>query len=319
MNHILGRYSKAILKQKFMFYDPPTTSAQELVCVRTNDTSTDTKYPNSRYTAIKNIADGIASTIYEGYDNFTENKIIIKQISKAESWRRELDVLKKLQNISSDKILKYIDFYESPRTSYIITEFYPGFDLFDHIDLNVPYTTIKGLYLINEMAKGIRECHNNNIIHLDIKCENFMVNNNKLFEKNILIGKIILIDFGHSELLKQDEDIEKLRKGKYNYGTSYYLCPEGYYNNILSSKSDIWSLAVCLSMFLSGDFPFDGRKPYYYNNSLIGNFGFKYQIENPEAELLLKSCLNINPYKRPSINKFIKKVEKILENLSSEN
>jgi serine/threonine protein kinase len=305
-----GKYAKANINQQLLIHDPPTTSAQDIICTRTNDTSTDLLYPSTRYISVKNLGDGSASLIFEGYDNQEKKKIIIKKISKKDQWRKELDVLQKLSKSESGRLLKYIDYYESQRCSYIVTEFYEGFDLFEHIDLNVPYPTKKALILCLEMARCIKECHDNNILHLDIKCENYMVKSDKLFEE----GKpnIVLIDFGHSEIVPKGEQIEKLRKG-YSYGTSYYTCPEGYFERIHSSKSDIWSLGVCLSLLLTGDYPYIGKKDDYYRNSVMDNISLTNNDLDPVLFKLLTDSLNSIPFKRPTIDEFISRIIKILQ------
>lgn len=301
-----GKYHKASL-YKTGFIDYPNTSAQEFMNIRMNDTSKDTTYPNKRFTSIKNLSDGSSSMIYEGINNENGDRIIIKKISKGECWRKELEVLKKLQYNDSGLLLKFIDFYESNRYSYIITEFHEGFDLFEHIDLNVPYTTEKALLLTLYMAKCIKECHDMNIIHLDIKCENYMVKEGALFKD----GKpdILLIDFGHSEIIPEDEPIEKLRKG-YSYGTNCYTCPEGYFEKVCSSKSDIWSLGICMALLLTGDYPFKGDEHDYYLNSIIDNVDIN--IKNNDILKLLKDSINSFPDKRPNINEFIVRIEEIL-------
>ena len=303
-----GRYAKANISQQLLIHDPPTTSAQDILCLRTNDTSTDTLYPSKRYISVKPLGDGSASLIFEGYDNQEKKKVIIKKISKREYWRKELEVLKRLANSDSGRLLKYLDYYESQRCSYLITEFYKGFDLFEHIDLNVPYPPKKALTLILEMAYCIKECHDNNVLHLDIKCENYMVKSDRLFEE----GKpnIVLIDFGHAEIIPPDQPIEKLRKG-YSYGTSYYTCPEGYIERIHSSKSDIWSLAICLSLLLTGDYPYVGKKEEYYRNSVTDNVSLSKDLD-PEISELIVDILNSIPFKRPTIDMFIFRITKLL-------
>lgn len=303
------KYSKLDINQQLAIYDPPTTSAQDIIFSRSNDTSTDLSYPNDRYISLKNLGDGSASLIYQGYDKQEHKKVIIKKINKKEYWRKELEILQKLSTSNSGKILKYVDFYESQRYSYIITEFYEGFDLFEHIDINVPYSLVKGLNLCLEMAKCVKECHDNNIIHLDIKCENYMVKSNKLFGEDNK-PNIVLIDFGHSEIIPKGESIEKLRRG-YCYGTSYYTCPEGYYEKINSSKSDIWSLGICLTLILTGDYPYVGKKNRYYKNSLLNNISLTHEFED-DIMSLIKDSLNSIPYKRPTIDEFIKRIENIL-------
>jgi serine/threonine protein kinase len=308
IHQLKGRYAKANISQQLLIHDPPTTSAQDILCLRTNDTSSDILYPSKRYISVKPLGDGSASLIYEGYDNQEKRKVIIKKISKKEYWRKELEVLKKFANSDSGRILKYFDYYESQRYSYLITEFYKGFDLFEHIDLNVPYSPKKALTLTLEMARCIKECHDNHILHLDIKCENYMVKSDKLFEE----GKpnIVLIDFGHAEIIPEDQPIEKLRKG-YSYGTSYYTCPEGYTERIHSSKSDIWSLGVCLSLLLTGDYPYVGKKEEYYRNSVIDNVSLSKNL-HPEINGLIADSLKSIPFKRPTIDMFILRITKLL-------
>lgn len=311
MNHLnkfKGKYPKAAVKQQLLIHDPPTTSVQDIICLRTNDTSSDMSYPSNRYTSIKNLGDGSASLIFEGYDNQEKQKVIIKKISKREYWRKELDVLRKISNSTSGRLVKYLDFFESQRCSYIITQFYIGSDLFEHIDLNVPYSPRKAILLGLEMARCIKECHDNNILHLDIKCENYMVKSDKLFENDK--PNIVLIDFGHAEIISNDESIEKLRKG-YSYGTNYYTCPEGYFEKIHSSKSDIWSLSICLCLLLTGDYPYTGKKTEYYKNSVTDNISLTKNLDSEVSDLLIDSLSSI-PFKRPNIDIFIKRLSKIL-------
>lgn len=306
---VKGKYTKADVTQRYSMYCQPATSAQDALCLRSNDTSTDISYPSSRYTPVKNLGDGSTSIIFKGIDNVSNKEVIIKKISKKESWRKELAVLQKVGKLSSERLLKYIDFYESHNFSYIVTEFYDGFDLYEHIDLNVPYTESKALKICLEMAKCIEECHNNGIIHLDIKCENFMVSSNKIFDEN---GKsnIILIDFGHSEIIPSNESIATLRKG-YNYGTEYYVCPEGNYDKFYSSKSDIWSLGVCLSLLLTGEYPYTGKDDDYYDNAMSDNIVLSKRL-TPEITNILQGSLFNDYRRRPDITSFIRELNTIL-------
>jgi serine/threonine protein kinase len=308
LKKVKGMYKKSEIEKPHLFYDNPSTSSQDIICNRVTDTSKDVRYPNDRYVFSKNIGDGSASTIYIGFDNLQNKKVIIKKIKKNEYWRKELEVLKLIKDKTSDKILKLVDFYETQKRAYIITEYYTGFDLFEHIDINSPYPEKKGLILIREMAKCIKECHDNGIIHLDIKCENYMVNTTQLFDNDKLTGKIVLIDFGHAEYIP--EDIHKIREG-YSYGTVYYLCPEGFYENFYSSKSDIWSLGICMSLILTGDYPFLGSEKSYYNNSLFPKIYLSKKISE-KSEKLLHSSLNPDSKERPNIDEFISCIDRIL-------
>ena len=299
---IKGRYKKTDYTERLGFYEPPTTSCQDMIGLRTNDTSTDTGYPSKIYDFVKKLGDGSASTIHMGKNKSTEEKVIIKKISKREEWKKELSVLKNFEDSTSGRILKYIDYFESQRNSYIVTEFYTGFDLFEHIDLNVPYTEDMSYKLLSEMAKCVKECHDKNIVHLDIKCENFMVKKDKLFsEGNVDSGNVVLIDFGHAEKIT-DKSIDDIRIG-YNYGTTFYLCPEGY-EKVYSSKSDIWSLGICLSLLATGDYPFYGDEKEFMLNAVHGNMALSKSVGN-RTSIILHTCLDSDPRKRPTIDQLI--------------
>lgn len=306
---VKGKYTNASLKKELTIYDRPSTSAQDIICNRTNDTSTDVLYPSNQYVSIKPLSDGSSSILYEGFDKINNRKVLIKKISKREFWRKELMALQKLKT-TSDKILKYIDYFESYKFSYIITEFYNGYDLFEHIDINTPYPTKKGLLICLEMAKCLKECHDRNIIHLDIKCENYMVRNKHLFINSV--PDIILIDFGHAEIIPENESIEKFKLG-FRYGTSYYTCPEGELYGVCSSKSDIWSLGICLSLILTGDFPFTGRKKEYYYNCKNNLIKLTTNL-NEKIVDFLKEITNSDPKLRPNINQFIEKITLLYNN-----
>lgn len=291
------------------FFDHPFTSCQDFIGNRCTGTSNSLGYPSKRYIFSKKITDGSASIIYKGFDTLERKEVIIKSISKRELWRKELNILKDLLN-TDNRILKYLDFFESNRRSYIVTEFYEGFDLFEHIDINVPYKEKPGIYLLLEMAKCIKECHDRNIIHLDIKCENYMVNKKYLFDESK--ANIVLIDFGHAEKIKGS--IDKLQYG-YNYGTSYYLCPEGY-KKIYSSKSDIWSLGVCMALILTGDYPFHGNEKEYLKNAKSDNVMLSKPVSR-ESDSLIRRCVNSDPAKRPNIDQVIAFLEYIARRTES--
>jgi len=301
------KYRRADYTEPFSFHEPPTTSCQEMVGLRTNDTSTDVGYPNETYAFIKKLTDGSASTIHMGKNVETGQKVIIKMISKRDEWRQELGILKELSDSDTGRLLKYVDYFESQRSSYIVTEFYDGSDLFEHIDINVPYSEKDAYKLMLEMCMCLKECHDKGVVHLDLKAENFMVKKDHLFENGkIETGNVVLIDFGHAEKTREDESIEDLRIG-YNYGTVFYICPEGY-QKVFSSKSDIWSLGILFSLLLTGDYPFVGNEQEYMWNSMQHNINLSKPVSQ-RSNLILDICLNVDPTKRPSLDQLIKSLE----------
>lgn len=245
---------------------------------------TNFKHPGIKYDFLKKLGDGSASKIYTATVKEDSEIFIVKRINKNEEWRQELSILK---SFSNPKILEFKDFYETGRFVYIVTKFYNGKDLFDHIDINVPYPENYSKLLIKEMGKCIKICHDTGVAHLDIKCENYMVN------QMLPVPKLVLIDFGHAEKIETDV----IKKGYSKYGTSFYLCPEGY-EKMYSTKSDIWSLGVCAHLILSGDYPFHGYR------CREGDIILDKKLTQDSINFLLK-CLAFNPEDRFTIDEFM--------------
>ena len=244
----------------------------------------------NKYKFIKKIVKGSASTIYLAQDENDKN-VIIKKIPKNEEWKSELNILKKLPK--DDKILNFIDYFLLERNVYLITSYYKGFDLFEHIDINVPYEEELAKKIILEMAKCIKICHDNLIAHLDIKCENFMVCTYNPFPK------LILIDFGHAEKIQENKIID----ANFRYGTCYYLCPEGY-SRKYSLWSDIWSLGICSHLILSGKYPYRENKSY--KKSIInGNLKYCEKKISEKSKIFLEGMLKLNPEERFNIDEVI--------------
>ena len=253
-------------------------------------------HPSTKYTFEKKIGDGSASKIYICKENDTNTKVIIKRIHKKEEWKSELHILKLLTN--TKKLLEFLDIFISDRFVYIVTKFYEGFDLFEHIDINVPLGEEYTRLLVREMAICIKECHDMGIAHLDIKCENYMV-------LDMNDPNLILIDFGHAEKIELDQ----YKQGFSKYGTSFYLCPEGYHN-MYSFKSDTWSLGICIYLFLTGDYPFDGNDDdeYEYNSkncNILTNKTFLKKNISKEATELIMGCLQVDYKKRLNIEQVL--------------
>lgn len=291
-------YNKQDINEILKFYDPPTTSSQDIIGQRTYCISKNNQ--NNKYIFEKKLNDGSSCVIHLGKNKDNNEKVVIKEISKRHNWRKELNILKKLSESETGRILKYIDYFETHMNSYIVTKYYEGYDLFEHIDINVPYPEKEAYELFNEMCQCIKECHDNNIVHLDIKCENYMVKKENLFP--IKQGNLILIDFGHSEKIKENTDIDDIQIGS-EHGTKYYLSPEGY-DKVYSSKSDIWSLGICFCLLITGDYPYSGSEREYMWNAINSNIKLRGNISK-RSKMIIELCLKPDPRERPTINQLI--------------
>jgi serine/threonine protein kinase len=102
-----------------------------------------------------------------------------------------------------------------------------------------PYITnqnySEGLLIILEIAKAIQCMHSNNYVHLDIKPHNIVVDD----------GKIKLIDFGMSEFISNDLQLDEFQ------GSSGFTAPDLMdlkYTELQST--DVYALGIILNMFI---------------------------------------------------------------------
>lgn len=131
---------------------------------------------------------------------------------------------------------------------YIVMEYCQGGELFDRLyeQPDEHFTEKDTCILAKKMIGALRYLHNANIVHRDLKLENF------IFTSTDADADIKLIDFGFSrQYLEGNERMTDV------VGTCYYVAPEVFKKNY-GRASDMWSLGVVIYMMLTGEAPFDG-------------------------------------------------------------
>ena len=99
-----------------------------------------------------------------------------------------------------------------------------------------------GLYLFRQMVDLFSYLHTYmNVVHLDVKALNFLVNNNL---------QVKIVDFGYS----RRKQIDKIKAA---VGTKMYMAPEIIQGEVFDGRrADIFSLGVTLFMMVTGRAPF---------------------------------------------------------------
>lgn len=143
----------------------------------------------------------------------------------------------KLPNeIDDDRIIKIKDYFYNENSLHILYKYIEGEDLLDMIhDSFLEEKELK--VIIKKMAECVKLCHDKEIAHLDIKCENYIVTNRVPLE-------LKLVDF---EMARQGSGFKRKLEG-----TVYYMAPEFLECGKYSTKSDIWSLGA-VAYFLYGN------------------------------------------------------------------
>ncbi len=176
----------------------------------------------------------------------TEKKVAIKTIlpnlqqdkQALTLFMKECDAIKKLNH---PNIIKILEVGESGFLYYVM-EYLEGENLKQRMKRgSIPLPEVLGIGA--EMAKAIGHCHDNRIIHRDVKPSNIFLCSS---------GAIKLIDFG---IVKMIGDTA-LSLGTTRIGSPDFASPEQLQGGKISGKSDVYSLGVCLFYVLTGKLPY---------------------------------------------------------------
>jgi serine/threonine protein kinase len=128
---------------------------------------------------------------------------------------------------------------------YIAMEFVQGENLKEKIARG-PLKIDEALNIAVQICEGLKEAHEQGVVHRDIKSANIMID-----EKN----QVKIMDFGLAKLKGQT----KITKEGTTLGTAAYMSPEQARGMDVDHRTDLWSLGVVLYESITGQFPFKGE------------------------------------------------------------
>lgn len=223
-------------------------------------------------------------------------KVISKNGSTSTRGKLFLDKLKNeiqiQKNIDHPNIVRSRLSFSDDTNYYIILEYCPGKSVRDYLRrseqrrLSEPETR----RILNDVIQGLVYLHNHQIIHHDIKLENFLIGSD---------GRVKIADFGISSILKDDEEKNYSISGTVNYMSPEIIQKE---NKGHSYEVDIWALGVSAFIMLTGRPPFDGLdRDIIYRNIRNADYRFPTAINlSYEAKDFIKATLRVDPRKRPT-------------------
>ncbi len=157
---------------------------------------------------------------------------------------------------------------------------------------NLSIEEIKELLL--DLNKGLKEINDNNIIHRNIKLSNILLSFNK---SRIDKTCFKISDYGLSKLLDDNDSLS-------SNGTPVTMSPEVLKReiNLISNKSDIWSLGIIIYYLYFKEYPYNGTE-FNILNQIKENKKLK-STNNKELDDLIQQMLNPNVDKRISWNNY---------------
>lgn len=188
------------------------------------------------------------------------------------------------------------EYVPKPETEYIY------FNKDDNIYWNYILSDKQKMKITLSLAKAVRELHQNNIIHGDIKTNNVILHYEPKKEY------IKLIDFGVSYMTNTDDLIEI----ECRCGTLGYRAPEQE-DLKMNYKSDIYSMAVTIVELWNGDIWYDGNNFKDCRKEVLRGIR---NIEKNNLDLgrLIRKSINLKHKKRPDSKGFLESIKKIISN-----
>lgn len=174
-------------------------------------------------------------------------------------------------------ITRLLEVYENEHSLYLVMEYCGGGELYHRLAAKKTFTESVAAETTSQMLLSIGYLHNNNVVHRDLKLENW------LYEHEGEDSKLKLIDFGFSKVF------DKHTKMHQSCGSVAYVAPEVLRRSYSGGNCDMWSLGVIVFMLLSGYPPFYGRTEekmillieqgrYHMRNERYINYNYKYPL-----------------------------------------
>lgn len=258
-------------------------------------------------------AQGGNANVFFDNENNTATKFL-RNTSSQLPIKRFSQEQKALQVITSQNIPNIVEILEiyidenNVTNSFIKMKKYDGslYDLFHITKGNVKLS----LQLILPIIKALKKLSENEpiIIHRDLKPDNILY----LHESGVY--ELYLTDFGICFLF---DDNERLTPEHIAVGARMFLAPEyeaGRVENI-TEKGDVFSLGKVIWCMINGDAQALLPSNFWFVDSFDLQRTFPCDREMISANLVIASCLNINPDERINYKNLITLIESMLENV----
>jgi serine/threonine protein kinase len=197
-----------------------------------------------------------------------------------------------IQNIGMEMIVKIDDYgktyVDGKNRDYELMEYLRGGTL-NHYDLDGDFNQFRRIAL--QAAAALAYCHNNNVIHKDIKPSNF-------FFRNTDHKELVLGDFGISSVLEGDEKVHRTTQAR----TPVYAAPE-MYNDVIDGEVEItpavdfYSLGITLMTLWLGENPLNLNERVMMRKKNEGRLPRINELPD-RVKMIVQGLTSVNPQTR---------------------
>lgn len=232
-----------------------------------------------------NLGEGSYAKVKSAYSERLKCNVAVKIIDKKKAPRdflerflpREIEMLARVKHHA---IVKTYEIFETSEGKvYIVTELGVQGDLLEFIKKKGAIPEEIARKMFNQLASAIKYCHELDIVHRDLKCENLLLDK----EYNIK-----LTDFGFSKRLSRDDE-GRVILSKTFCGSAAYAAPEVLQGIPYQPKVyDIWSMGVVLFIMVCGSMPYDES-----NIKKMLKLQKEHRVHFPRSKVLSVECKDL--------------------------
>jgi serine/threonine protein kinase len=236
----------------------------------------------NRYEPTGAMAWGGMAEVHTCEDHHLKRHVVLKRVKKPEDYNRLQDELKSLLKVRSPHVVELLDIveydYKGELEKGLILEFINGSDLSEGSFTYGPQY-LKALW---QIASGIADIHDRDIIHRDIKPANVRQDSN---------GVLKIIDFG----LSREKDVDD--KTKSVIGSFGYIAPEltTIGEKAVAKSADVYAYGATAVSLLVPVVQQQGP----LSKKMVGDV-----LAGADQDLqdILAKCVSKNPSDRPDIS-----------------
>uniref|UniRef100_A0A3Q2QJL3 Peripheral plasma membrane protein CASK n=1 Tax=Fundulus heteroclitus TaxID=8078 RepID=A0A3Q2QJL3_FUNHE len=211
-----------------------------------------------------------------------------------EDLKREASICHMLKH---PHIVELLETYSSDGMLYMVFEFMDGADLCFEIvkraDAGFVYSEAVASHYMRQILEALRYCHDNNIIHRDVKPHCVLLASKENSAPVKLGGFGVAIQLGESGLVAGGR-----------VGTPHFMAPEVVKREPYGKPVDVWGCGVILFILLSGCLPFYGTKERLFEAICKGKYKMNPRQWNQISESakdLVRRMLMLDPAERITV------------------
>eukprot|EP00427_Karlodinium_veneficum_P053727 CAMPEP_0169413208 /NCGR_PEP_ID=MMETSP1017-20121227/61232_1 /TAXON_ID=342587 /ORGANISM="Karlodinium micrum, Strain CCMP2283" /LENGTH=439 /DNA_ID=CAMNT_0009520605 /DNA_START=115 /DNA_END=1435 /DNA_ORIENTATION=+ len=240
------------------------------------------------------LGEGCSGKIIAARNVATGRKYALKRIRKDSVTPKILQQLiveaEILLTLDHPHVARLNDVYDTDHELAFLTECLEGGELYGRLEELKTFPEPLALETTRQMLLALGYLHSHNIVHRDIKLENF------LYESDDLESPLKAIDFGFSKVWDASKPMLA------SCGSIAYVSPDVLRAKGYTSKCDLWSLGVIVFMLLAGYPPFHGSEQQMRASILAGQVDWQHKHRwarvSQAAMHFVQSLLQTDPRKR---------------------